>query len=153
MAFITLEDTVGSVETVVFSKVFDEAASLLLDDTGPVLIVKARVDRGSGEEDVAVKLIADEISALHEVEARATKRVDIHLEARSVQTHELEALRQTLEKHRGQIPGYLHLKVTDGDDEAKTVLRLPPGLRLEPTPQLKEEVAALIGRKVVQFNA
>jgi len=64
MAFLTLEDLVGSVEIVVFPQTYEKYASVLLEDAK--VFVKGR---SSVEEDKDGKIICDEILTFEEVES------------------------------------------------------------------------------------
>ncbi len=69
MAFITLEDTTGAVEVVVFSTAFDEAKALINPDSR--IFVKGRVS--ATEEDA--KLLAERIISFDELEKHVWIRV------------------------------------------------------------------------------
>jgi DNA polymerase III alpha subunit len=52
MAFITVEDTTDSVETVIFSKLFKEHAGLLV--SGACILIKGKVSIRNGETTLAI---------------------------------------------------------------------------------------------------
>ncbi|MDP4110261.1 MAG: OB-fold nucleic acid binding domain-containing protein, partial [Bacillota bacterium] len=68
MAYITLEDTTGSIESLVFAKVLSSCGSYLKEDS-PV-ILRGRI---SAREDEEPKLIAEEIRPLTELDAGAMR--------------------------------------------------------------------------------
>ena len=71
MAFLTVEDLAGSVEVIVFPKVFEEARGSF-EEEAKVLIT----GRASGEEEKDAKLIADSITPLEEVPKKLWIRFD-----------------------------------------------------------------------------
>jgi len=72
MAFVTLEDLKGSVETIVYAREFNKVCTFL--ENGVPLLVEARVD-ASGEG--GIKLIASEIIPLNEAMKREATAVHI----------------------------------------------------------------------------
>lgn len=156
MAFVTFEDMAGSVEATIFSDTFAEASPLLRDERSPVLLVTGTVERSEGEDEEsggAVKFMARKIVALHEVETRETRRVDIHVDSDGCTREQLTQLRQILDRHRGQVPAQIQMILAERGERLRTVLPLPPTLRLSPTPQLKGELEAILGERHVHFLA
>ncbi|MCK6528187.1 DNA polymerase III subunit alpha [Myxococcota bacterium] len=145
MAFLTLEDMVGSVEVVVFPKTYAAHAAAVQTEV-PVL-VRATVDRGGSDE--GVKLLAEEVRLLSDVQASRTQEVVLHLETREVDEARLLRLKEVLERHRGECATAVHLT---SPGESRTLLRLPDSVRVQAVPALVEDTETLFGRKVVVFR-
>ncbi len=138
MAFATIEDLKGTVSVIVFSDLYRRVHSLLKQDE-PVLV------RGTvAVEEDSVKVIAKEVvplTQLREIPASAGPReVHFHVEGAKATRERLEGLRSLLSHHQGEAVAYLHLK---GAEKGETVLMLPEGLRVNPSPELVREVDRL----------
>ncbi|MDW7711218.1 MAG: DNA polymerase III subunit alpha [Deferrisomatales bacterium] len=138
MAFVTLEDTEGTLEVVVFAEAFAKAESLLHSETP--LIVRGVLERS---EDTG-KILAEEILPVSEAPERLTQAVHIHLNAGLHGRGDLQALRRILAapEHRGSAVGYVHVLVPQ---KAEAVIRLPASLGLRASTELRKEVAGLMG--------
>jgi len=141
MAFVRLEDLKGSLEMVVFPDCYSASSAFLRAET-PVL-VKGVVDK----DERGVKIKAVQIAPLDQAAHAMTARLRLKLEATGLTRESLVALRQTLEKHKGQCRVTLHLNVP-GKGEA--VLALPEQYRVEPSPDFTEAVNGLFGHSVVE---
>ncbi len=140
MAFVTLEDMVGTVEVVVFPEAYARSADLLSSDTP--LIVRGTLEKS---EDSG-KILADELFPLEVAPERLTEAVHIHVNASMHTRTDLEALRRILEapEHRGDASGFLHIIV---HERADAVIRLPSTLALRASAELKDAVRGLIGNE------
>ncbi|MEE9543616.1 MAG: DNA polymerase III subunit alpha, partial [Thermodesulfobacteriota bacterium] len=87
MAFVRIEDLHGSVETVVFSDLFNKSIELL--ELDKLIVISGRVDRG----DEAVKIIADKITLLEEAEEIVVKKVHIIARTEGLDVSTLIALK------------------------------------------------------------
>ncbi|KMY66390.1 DNA polymerase III subunit alpha [Desulfocarbo indianensis] len=141
MAFVRLEDLKGSLEMVVFPDCYAASSAFLRAET-PVL-VKGVVDK----DERGVKIKAVQIAPMDQAAHAMTARLRLKLEATGLTRESLVALRQTLEKHKGQCRVTLHLNVP-GKGEA--VLALPEQYRVEPSPDFTEAVNGLFGHSVVE---
>jgi len=98
MAIVELEDLTGSVETLVFPKVFQKYANLIRVDS--MVYITGRLNLREEEP----KLVADEIISLEEVKGKFTKAVMIRLSTPGLNRSLLENLKTVLSRHRGKIP-------------------------------------------------
>ena len=128
MAFITVEDLVGSVEVLVFPKVYEQYRSLLEEDNK--VFVEGRV---SAEDDKASKLICERMTPFSEV----TRELWIAFpDLKTYQAKETE-LQELLGESDGRDAVLIYLRDT------KRFRRLPGGITV--TPEAKEACAALFG--------
>ncbi len=101
MAFITLEDVYGSIEVVVFPKVFARYSNLLNEDS--VILVKGRAQFSADEDG---KIICEEVCSINNLESLKIKNIGVILK----NDDEMEPLIEILKKHNGNIPVFI--KVT-----------------------------------------
>jgi DNA polymerase-3 subunit alpha len=102
MAFMTLEDVVGSVEVVLFPRVYAAARALIRDDA--VLLVRGRLNH----QDEAVKIIADGLVRLEDAENAVPQ---LYLKLADMEDRELlNRVKQLLTQYRGESPVYLYFE-------------------------------------------
>ncbi|MFZ5640075.1 MAG: DNA polymerase III subunit alpha, partial [Bacillota bacterium] len=107
MAFMTLEDVVGSVEVVLFPRVYAAARALIRDDA--VLLVRGRLNH----QDEAVKIIADELARLEDGPGAQDDRPVPQLYIKLADTEDREILnrvKQLLAQYSGVSPVYLYFE-------------------------------------------
>lgn len=101
MAFVTLEDLLGTVEIIVFPKSFEKYSDLLQEDAK--VFISGRV---SGEEDKASKLILEKLVPFSEVPTQ----VWLQLEDRQEYQEKIQEIRDTAAAHPGRDQLVLYLK-------------------------------------------
>lgn len=144
MAFVTLEDTAGTVEAVAFPELYK--ANLLHLAKGTAVMVKGQVD--VGEE--VVKLLLAEVSPLSDVEVRKAaggrrnggSAVEITVGEANLSDAVLEQLKSLLLKFPGPTPVRLHLCV---EPDAQVTIAASPDLTVAANGQLRQEVETLLG--------
>jgi DNA polymerase-3 subunit alpha len=134
MAFVTLEDTKGLVETVVFADTFAESREYLAADT-PIL-VEGTLDRG--EE--SVKVIVRKISPLTKTPQNGGRSVYIEVDDLEVSEDRIVALRELIERNRGGCRVFL--RICSGHEGCVTI-SLPERLRVNPTDGFLRSVGEL----------
>jgi len=134
MAFYTLEDLEGSVEVVVFPKVYARYGKDIQNDI--VLMVIGRLS----SRDEEVKILCDEIIPL------SAKRVSIKLNGVGNQDTVLKHLKHILQAHPGNLPVYLHLAQKD------RVILIDRQYWVNDSRELVEEIEALLGGDSVRFK-
>ncbi|MBI5328438.1 MAG: DNA polymerase III subunit alpha [Deltaproteobacteria bacterium] len=178
MAFVTLEDLKGSVEVVVFSDVYKNAASYFSGDA-PIL-VKGKIDKG--EENV--KIIASSVFPLAGVKlkqpAAQTKEIEVrglppnvsiggqgagvsknrdhesqnqpsvHIKAGAVKfgNGSLEEIKGILNAHSGSTTVYFHILL----DDREVVIEASDNLRVAPYEKFVKDIEALLGDGSVVVN-
>jgi DNA polymerase-3 subunit alpha len=143
MAFVTLEDLVGTIEVVVFTDVYTSVANLLKTDA-PIYI-KGTVDHN---ED-SVKILAKEILSLDDLRIRKTKAVHLTVSRELMTRDALEEFKGLLSKFPGSIPTFLHL-IDPAQQE--TVLALPRELEIGLSEEFIVEVERLFGSSALVLN-
>lgn len=140
MAFITLEDLVGTIECVVFSDLYAQASTLLKSDAP--IFVKGNVDHN----DESTKILAREIVSLEKMRLQKTRAVHLTVRQDLLTKESLEEFKHLLAKFPGRLPTYLHLI---GPQEKETVLALPPDLEIELSEHFISEVEKMFGASSV----
>lgn len=104
MAFLTLEDFQGTIEIVVFPKVYQQYSELLLEEA--VILVKGRSNVSADGE---AKVIASQIQILH-LEAMSSASIWLKIEKdREVPLQQITAI---LARYHGEIPVYIYQEST-----------------------------------------
>ena len=137
MAFLQLEDRMGTVEVVVFPKTFQTMRALLELDAK--LFIEGHVD-GSGEKDS--KLIADRIYTF----AEAPKELWLQLQDKNQYFAQQQALAQLLRAHPGEDGVAIYLR------QEKAVKRLDRQYAVQLDPVLMESLGQLLGEKNVRVS-
>lgn len=108
MVFLTLEDLTGSVEVILFPRVYQKVGTLIANDA--VVLIDGRV---SSQEEEA-KVIAEDIRPLTTAAslAETSAKVFIRLETSDPGGDILDQLRAVLATHKGGSPVYLFLAPT-----------------------------------------
>ncbi|MBI4572771.1 MAG: hypothetical protein HY713_05735 [candidate division NC10 bacterium] len=108
MAFVTLEDLAGSVETVVFPDLYRSSMLHLAKDSA--VLVKGQLD--IGEE--TVKLLLSEVQPLTLSASGSLPLVEVTLAGDAAGSDGLRRLKAVLETHRGSCPLRLHIQLPEG---------------------------------------
>jgi len=147
MAFAQLEDLSGSMEVVVFPRVYEVAQELLVEDS--LLLIRARVDIRDDEP----KLIAEEIAPYAlpvEAQARQAARkkarqlrleIVVHSED-AASTAVVDDLMDILQQNQGDVPLRVQLTCPRGQVELAF-----PELAAAYSRALEDQLAAVIGRE------
>ncbi|MCQ4936796.1 DNA polymerase III subunit alpha [Anaerotignum propionicum] len=104
MAFLTLEDFQGTIEIVVFPKVYQQYSELLLEEA--VILVKGRSNVSADGE---AKVIASQIQILH---LEATSSASIWLKIEKDREVPLQQITAILARYHGEIPVYIYQEST-----------------------------------------
>lgn len=146
MAFAQIEDLSGTLDMVIFPRVYEACRELLAD--GAVKLVHAKVDL----RDDQPQLIAESIAPYHlparapkrNVAKRAAKRllVEVPLDPEGDQTSALvERVFSLLCEHRGDVPFIFRLKGSGGSVEVTF-----PEMATQYSPQLDQQIRSLLGQ-------
>ena len=141
MAFVTIEDMHGSVEVIVFSRVFSDVRDLLVEDH-PVL-VQGQVQK----DEKSVKILADTIIPIAKAEETWAASVHFNLEISRTDRERLENLHDILKRHSGLCPAFLHLR---SPDNTESIIALPDGFKLKAGGPLTREVNGFLGYQAVE---
>ena len=141
MAFIQLEDLVGSVEVIVFPSVFGGCQEILAEDQ-PVL-VQGKVQ----QDDKGTKILAETIIPAEQAERTWTAKIQFNIDAEHTDKTQLAELREILRHHPGECQGVMHLKM---DEAVEVVVAMGETWRLQPGENLTREVNGLLGYAAVE---
>ncbi|MBN2645893.1 MAG: DNA polymerase III subunit alpha [Desulfuromonadaceae bacterium] len=143
MAFVSLEDLAGAVEVVVFPEAFQAAMEHLQGDEP--LMVTGTLD--AGEE--SSKILATEISPLHEVKQRQTRKISIRLTTPGLTDDQLQSLKHTMMRYSGPCVVELQMIVPN---RSETRIRAAKELGVEASDEFVQAVEKLFGYNVVTFE-
>jgi DNA polymerase-3 subunit alpha len=136
MAFVTLEDLRGSVESIAFPDLYRSRMLYLIKDN-PVL-VKGQVD--IGEE--TVKLLLTDVRPLSDLQGEPEGEMEIALRAEALSGEILRQIRTTVEDFAGPVPLRLRLHL---DRATAVVIEAGEGLSVRPAPELVSAVEKIAG--------
>jgi len=143
MAYLTLEDLLGTVEVIVFPDLYKTAAALVTPDS--VVQVTGTLDRG----DKATRIKATKLASLADLQAQSVARVTIQVTTQDASPQALSRLREVLHHHAGPCPVYLKLMIPD---HSESMIAVGPDLCVLPSSQLIGDVEALIGKGAVSLQ-
>ena len=135
MAFVTLEDLVGTVEVIVFPKSYDRYAQMLTEDAK--VFIEGRV---SVEEEKPAKLILEQLYAFSDA------RAELWLQFADREAYEKAApeVEKLLPQGDGNDRVVIYLR------RAKAMKKLPAGLDLLKDASLPQQLAVLLGKDNVR---
>jgi DNA polymerase-3 subunit alpha len=144
MAFLTLDDVEGQVDTLVLGKVYAEAGEALAVDS--VLIVRGRLDHAERGQ---TKLIAQEVEAFEPSEdevararsARAQEPIVLQINAAAFGASLVDELKGVFENFPGEAEVLLEMQTREGTRR----LRFGDGYRVRPCAPLRAELDSLLG--------
>ena len=155
MAALQIEDLTGSVEVVVFARVFEECAAALRPDA--VIVVRGKVEAGRSANGTVIapltededrvdieppQILAEAVYAYDDPRLAAWRRDStVHVSVSASQMATLGALRRALEEHRGDCPVVLHVDSGTSVDE----ISLAIDFSVDPGPALERAVEGLVG--------
>jgi DNA polymerase III subunit alpha len=142
-ASFTLEDKTGTMEVICWPEAYKRCEAQLASDD-PVC-VSGMLEVGEERSQV----IADEVVALEGARVKAVQQVHFALRAERVDEAGLRTLKETLARHRGDCPAFLHLLLPN---RSETIIALPRELRVAPTEGMMEAVEELFGQGVTSFQ-
>ena len=145
MAFVQLEDMVGSVEVTFFPRTFAKTEEWLTTDEP--LLLKATVDEVT--EEGTVKLLAEDVRLLAAVRESETKAVRFKLAAADGTPDKLAALKQILLQNPGQAPTRIQWTLESG---VELLMKLPEDLKVRPSEEMVQAADRLFGRTVCAFR-
>jgi len=138
MAFLTLEDSFGPVEVIVFPNIYEKLLSRLLVDE--VIVVSGRVTMREGEN---AKLIANEIKFYNELSKKSST---LWLKIKTGHEMEEGSIINILERHAGDVPVNVHYEYS------KKTIKLKPEYWVLPNDELIASLENLLGHDAVALK-
>ena len=136
MAFVTLEDMNGTIEITVFTALYSDASSLLMEDNA--VLIQGQVQK----DEKSIKILADSIIAMDKAEETWTANVHLNLDISNIEKNHLLQLRDVLKKYPGPCEVYLHLKNPGKSD---TIIALPQTMKIKAGINPTREIKAIFG--------
>lgn len=134
MAFALLEDMTGTVELVIFSKLFEECREMFTEDR--VLAVSGRVDRSRGEAKLKVESVLDP----DQLQTRLSQSVHVRFKSDIQEDQEsLIRLRDTLIDKSGDCTVYFHLF---GEGREEYIIKASTQISMSGDDTVLEEIRA-----------
>jgi DNA polymerase-3 subunit alpha len=146
MALATLEDTTGSLEMVVYAKLYGEIEALLKGDAP--LLVRGRVRVDQSGDDFKRTLVCSEVDRLSDVRERKVTVARVEVDSEEVSPELVTRLSQLLGRHPGRCAVSILVRYPRGEAEVK----LPLAMGVACSDALVSEVSMLLGRPAVRFR-
>jgi DNA polymerase-3 subunit alpha len=132
MAFAVLEDDLGSIECVIFTKAYEKFRELLQEDS--ILVLKGRLDKSRGD----AKLLVDEILTPETLPDKECRSVHIRFQMNKMEESILYKLRDYMYDKKGKCELYLHL--ADPESSGERIIRAGAALTISSNRQVLEMV-------------
>ena len=145
MAFVQLEDMVGSVEVTFFPRGFAKAEEWLTTDEP--LLLKAKVDEVT--EEGTVKLLAEDVRVLADVRESETREVLFQLQGADGTPERLTALRQVLVANPGDTPTRIRWTLESG---VELMVKMPDDTKVRTSEEMVQAADQVFGRTVCAFR-
>jgi DNA polymerase-3 subunit alpha len=140
MAFVTIEDMLGSVEVVVFSDLYAQVTDLLVEDQAVLVEGEVQVD------EKAAKVLADTLIPIEKAEETWTAEICFTIDTEMVERDQLHRMHDLLRRHPGTCRAYMYIVIPD---QSETIVQLPEHFRLAPSEALNREIKGLLGYDAV----
>jgi len=144
MAFVIVEDFAGTLECVLFSKVYETVHEVLEEDR--VVLVRGKLDRRDPES--AAKLMVEEIVDFEANRANLGHTLSLRVPLARFDEGGLEVLKKTLERYPGRGDVILHLELRTGRRVRVRVTSDRVGVH----PDLLAELRSLLGADAVRLG-
>lgn len=144
MAFVQLQDLLGTCELVVFPDAYRKFLPLIRKDE--IVFVKGKADA----RDETPKILADEIVPIGEVQKKYTKQVSVDLQTTGLVPELLNEIKVILQKYKGKTPVFIAFRDPKGK---KAIIDAGAGLMVETSDALFDELEALLGENSVKIQA
>lgn len=142
MAFVAVEDMTGTVETVVFPRLYEQVRELLTD--AEPLLLHGRI----AHEDEGARLLADEVTRLAEAAAPRGQTLYVRVTDGDTDSPVARRLLHVLRRQpRGPVPVVIHFQQPD------RWIRTHREMWVDPSPAVLAELAALLGEAHVRLAA
>jgi DNA polymerase-3 subunit alpha len=145
MAVGTLEDGLGSLEVVVFPKVYERCGNFLAPDR--LVLVAGKLDR----DEEATRLLVDSIRPIESLNESVGKTMMLHLTSKQLNRETLGALADLFQLHRGPSLVRLDLKLVERTPPLRVQAKLTES-RVRPSEQLTLAAEQICGKGTVSWK-
>ena len=143
MAFITVEDTLESVEVIVFPETYSRCQEVL-SSTEPV-IIEGYVQK----DERGAKIIADTLLSLQEAREKFTELIKIRLESEQLTRQRLTSLKKILYQFHGSCPLLLTLHFSGKGEVDVDVMK---DLTIRPCRELSDQIEQALGYAALEYR-
>jgi DNA polymerase-3 subunit alpha len=140
MAYITLEDSEGSVEVIVFSELYKNSVHVLKKDM--LLLVKGSIDR----DEKGVRVRAKEVSNLDDAGKISVRRMEVRIDEALGSSENLHGIRDLVAQYPGDCQLFLKIRLK------KTQTVIATGIMINPDTILLNRLENMVGRGAVTFS-
>ncbi|NKB87937.1 MAG: DNA polymerase III subunit alpha [Acidobacteria bacterium] len=146
MAILQIEDMEGQARVVVFPKVYQKCATLLVEEA--VLLVRGRKDTGDDDASILASSIESLTGITPPKEEPTAQSVEVVIQLDQLVDDVAGRLREVLERHRGNTPIVVQVR---GAQPTNYRARITPNryLFVEPTDALVGEIEEIVGADAV----
>jgi len=145
MAFITLTDLKGSIESVVFASVYRDAVGWLDQEELPV-VVRGRVEKSEDK----TKILASEIFPLDKAPEKLSLTMHLTLTRPAASPELVEAIGRLILAHKGRAKVVIHVLIPE---RSETIITLPGQYRANPDRELIKALENMLGQNAVNMEA
>lgn len=142
MARVTIEDTLGQVEVLLWPKIYKKHVALL--EAAEVLFVAGSLESDSESP----TLIADEIMTIEEAREKYSNSAHFEIETVGLDEEALVELKRIIESESGSLPVYIHLIYPRG---ARLTLK-SRALKVAPTEAMLSRARELLGEDRIRLS-
>ncbi|MFQ5636379.1 MAG: DNA polymerase III subunit alpha [bacterium] len=143
MAFVTVEDFFGSIEVIVFSKVYNNYHEFLGTDSMIMVIGRTNM-----KDEKDVKILCDEIVPLEDVWERYAKNLYLTMELAGVDDPVLNQITQIVRQNPGECNLFINLKVRN---KSKQTIK-SKSMKVNPAPDVIMNLRSILGQDNVQME-
>ena len=144
MAVAVLEDLDGTVEVLLYPRVYEKAAPHIVEEAA--LLVTGRVEV-EGENP---KIVASEVMPLEEAQQRCTAAMYVTVYLSDIEHGKLDGLKTLLESAPGQCPVFLDFSAPTGE---RVLMKAGKQFRVTPSPELVRSIEVMLGESSVRLTA
>jgi DNA polymerase-3 subunit alpha len=142
MAFFTLDDLSGSCECLMFGKIYEQYGKYIEEEACIFIVGKPE---SSGD---AIKLHIEKVMSPEEARKLFTESIIINLDKEKNNVDTLKTLKAVLNKHKGNLPFFIHLF----DGGVRPRIFEFNNLRLQLSDGLIEELTRIVGEDAITFK-
>ena len=144
MAILTIEDTQGAIEVLVFPSVYEECSPMLTVDNIVYVVGKNSV------KDDTPKILAAEIDHIERAKERCTKAIKVRITDSSNKTENIMEFKDLCQNNPGKCPIYISLSLSSGED---VIVSANERFKVTPSELLLRKMETLFGRDNLEIRA
>jgi DNA polymerase-3 subunit alpha len=147
MAFVTLEDSDGVVDLVIFSEALEKCMDVIQE--GNIVWVKGAISNGQPDRETH-SIRVDELLSLEDAKQKFTTSLHVHIPSGKVESSLLELLKGICSENQGNCSLFLHLETSRYKE---VIIEANPETKVAPTEALISRIEQLVGERCVQLGS